>query len=424
MPDMANPELPLPDGLLLRPFRGVRYSMDDLASVTSPPYDLLTPDDTTRLLDSSANNVVRLTLPPRDQHGYEQAGETLRDWLASGVLATDALPALYVYEQSGLGLLQRGLIGEVGLADPEQMIILPHENVQPGLIADRLALLRATQANLEPIFLLYDGGGPASLLVDEVASVRFPLVDVRTPDGIRHRLWAITEPAEIDAVAADMHDRQALVADGHHRYATYRIFQRERHEAGSGDGPWDYGMALLVDSTVYPPELKPIHRVVRDLPLSEAVNRAKGAWQVHEHTNLEDALSGLAAAPDPAFVLAGEGPHAHLLTEPDPLQVDHAMPADRSPTWKSLSTSVLNEFLLPKVWGLEDDETSVLIVHHDPLAAVALARRHGGTAVLLKPLSADDVFAIAAQGERVPRKSTSFGPKPRTGLVMRTFFDH
>jgi uncharacterized protein (DUF1015 family) len=34
------------------------------------------------------------------------------------------------------------------------------------------------------------------------------------------------------------------------------------------------------------------------------------------------------------------------------------------------------------------------------------------------PLAA--VMDIAAHGEQVPRKSTSFGPKPRTGLVLRT----
>jgi uncharacterized protein (DUF1015 family) len=36
-------------------------------------------------------------------------------------------------------------------------------------------------------------------------------------------------------------------------------------------------------------------------------------------------------------------------------------------------------------------------------------------------VSAADVRAVAENGERMPRKSTSFGPKPRTGLVMRTF---
>lgn len=394
--------------------------MDDLAAATSPPYDLISPDEVRNLLDLHPNNVVRLILPGFDRHRYGEARDTLRSWLSDGVLIVDELPALYVYEQSGLGILQRGLIGNVGLSDPEQKIILPHEETVPGLVADRLGLMRTTEANLEPIFLLYEGGGTASRLVDDVATTRLPMIDIRTPDRVRHRLWAVTDPDEIGAVAADMLDRRALIADGHHRYATYRLLQRERRAAGASNGPWDFGLALLVDSTVYPPEVKAIHRVVPGLSLAEAVNRAKGACRVHEFAELEHALAGLAAAPGPAFVLAGEGP-AHLLTDPDPLQVEHAMPAGHTRRWKSLGTSVLTEFLLPRVWGVPDDEDSVMIVHHDPMEAVRLARDVSGTAILLRPLPAEDVLAVAAQGQKVPRKSTSFGPKPRTGLVLRTF---
>ncbi|WP_230984392.1 DUF1015 family protein [Microbispora oryzae] len=398
-------------GLALRPFHGVRFTVDDLAAVTSPPYDLISPDELHELLHRHANNVVRLILPEAGHYGGAKA--ELNGWLDSGVLTVDPLPALYVYEQSGAGVLQRGLIGALGVGSTS---VLPHENVMPGPVADRLALMRATQANLEPIFLVYEGGGSASRLVGDVARLRRPLVEVRTGDGIRHRLWAVTDPHEIAAVGEDLRDRQALIADGHHRYATYERLQKDH----PGPGPWDYGLAFLVDSTQYPPDLQAIHRVIPDLPLGEAAARAKGAWQVHEFTSLEDALAGLADAAGPAFVLAGDGP-SHLLTDPDPVQIEHAMPAGRSARWRSLATSVLTEFLLPKVWGIADDEQSVLVVHHDPLAAVKLARRRGGTAVLLNPLSTPDVLAVAAQGERVPRKSTSFGPKPRTGLVMRVF---
>jgi uncharacterized protein (DUF1015 family) len=41
--------------------------------------------------------------------------------------------------------------------------------------------------------------------------------------------------------------------------------------------------------------------------------------------------------------------------------------------------------------------------------------------VLCNPVSADEVRDIAARGERMPPKSTSFGPKARTGLLIRTF---
>ncbi|GIH29602.1 hypothetical protein Aph01nite_79120 [Acrocarpospora phusangensis] len=402
-------------GLVLRPFHGVRYAIPDVAAVTSPPYDLISPVDAQALLDVHPNNVVRLILPGAGH--YAQAHDLLRDWLASGVLVTDPEPALYVYEQRGIGVFQRGLIGAVGV---DSDAVLPHENVMPGPVADRLALMRSTEANLEPIFLLYAGGGPASALVDEVASGREPLVDVPGRDGVRHRLWAVTDATEIAAVAEDLAGRQALIADGHHRYATYQALREKLREERGGPGPWDQGLALLVDSAAYPPGLKAIHRVIPGLPLAEAVARAKGAWQVHEFTSLEDALAGLAAASGPAYVLAGVG-NSHLLTHPDQLQVEHAMPREMSERWRSLGTSILNEFLLPKVWGIEDDERTVLIVHHDIEAAVRLARQHSGTAVLLNPLKAADVFEVAVNGERVPRKSTSFSPKPATGLVLRTF---
>ncbi|WP_245966587.1 DUF1015 family protein [Sphaerisporangium album] len=417
---MAIPELPSPDGLVLRPFRGVRFAVDDLAAVTSPPYDLIAREDVQPLLDVHSNNVVRLILPGADQHRYGEARDTLRAWLDSGVLVADDLPAIYVYEQSAPGLVMRGLIGGLALSAPEDGIVLPHEDVMPGTVADRLALMRTTESNLEPIFLLYDGKGALAPLVDDVASTRPPLVDVRTDDGVVHRLWALTEPDELGTVATGLHGHQALIADGHHRYATYLALQREYHAEGRGPGPWDYGLALLVDSTAYPPHLKAIHRVIPGLPLAKAAARAKGAWQVHEHAHLEDALAALTAAEGPAFVLAGHGP-SHLLTDPDPVQVDHAMPGSRTARWKSLTTSILSEFLLPKVWGLHDDERTVRIVHHDPLLAVRMARKESGTAVIVPPLSVEDVYAIAAGGERVPRKSTSFGPKPRTGLILRTF---
>ncbi|MFI6603132.1 DUF1015 family protein [Nonomuraea sp. NPDC050536] len=443
---MGTPELPVPDGLVLRPFRGVRYAVDDPAGVTSPPYDLISDSDVDDLLASHPNNVVRLILPcarsprpstapsvpasvvdavvspdPAASERYGAARDTLREWLSSGVLAADSEPALYVYEQQGAGVLQRGLIGDVGLTDPESRVILPHEDVMPGPVADRLALMSTTQANLEPIFLLYDGSrGPASTLVDTVATTRAPLIDASTSDGVRHRLWAITDPAEISAINGDLHHRQALIADGHHRYATYRVLQRQEHAGQGRNGPWDFGLALLVDSSTYPPDLKPIHRVIPGLPLAEATSRAENAWRVSSFDSLQAGLEALAQAADPAFLLAGET-GTHLLTDPDQAQLERAMPADHSPQWRALNTSILTRFILPHVWGLEDDERTVRIVHHDAHAAVRQATRTGGTAVILKSLHVDSVLAVAARGERVPRKSTSFGPKPRTGLLLRTF---
>jgi uncharacterized protein (DUF1015 family) len=415
-----------------------------LADVTSPPYDVIFRDNEDQLMAADPHNVVQLILPRpvpgRPGEEYRDAAILLRRWLAERILVADPLPALYVYEQAtgeDDEVIQRGLIGGLRLVQPNARIVLPHEDVSPGPVAGRLKLMEATQANLEPIFLLYDGceaagtgarpafRGAAGRIVAEVASGP-PLLEARTADGLRHRLWAITDSGELAAIAADLAPRQALIADGHHRYAAYLQLQHRQQQAGHGPGPWDYGLALLVDSSRYPPVIGAIHRVVPGLDVHQAAKLAAGAFVVQSLAggsgDVTQALADLqrASADGPAFVLAGQD-SAYLISQPDSRQVRAAMPAGHSAEWGRLAAAVLQELLISKLWDLTDDENSVRVVHHDAAAAVLAAQAAAGTAVLCSPMSPEDVYAVAARGEKVPRKSTSFAPKPRTGVVLRTF---
>ena len=101
------------------------------------------------------------------------------------------------------------------------------------------------------------------------------------PDGVRHRVWAITDPATLAAVAADLHGRRAVIADGHHRYATFLAYQAQQHADGAGAGPWDLGLAFLVDGSAFGPQVHAIHRAVPGLSAAEAVDRA--AVRLHGH---------------------------------------------------------------------------------------------------------------------------------------------
>jgi uncharacterized protein (DUF1015 family) len=429
----------------MAPFRGVRYARDKvsgLAEVTSPPYDVIAHDIEDQLMAADPHNVVRLILPRHapghEGNVYDDAARTLREWQREQILRPDPEPSLYVYEQAVPGppgdgqeaptVLQRGLIGALRLSPLEAGVVRPHEDVAPGPVAGRLQLMEATQANLEPIYLLYDGSerGAAARIVDETAAARRPLVDTVTGDGIRHRLWAVADPAELAAIAADLAPRTALIADGHHRYSAYLKLQGRRRAAGDGPGPWDYGLALLVDASAYPPEIGAIHRVIPGLAPAAAAELAKAAFAVQRlpggTRQLAAALDELAEANrhGPAFLVAGGG-EVRLLTDPDPVQVDAAMPPGRSPHWRALAASVLQELLIPRLWGISDAEPDVRIVHNDAGEAVAEADETGGTAVICPSMSTWEVYDVAARGERVPRKSTSFGPKPRTGLVIRTF---
>jgi uncharacterized protein (DUF1015 family) len=413
-------------GLELAPFRGVHFEPEvvgDLSAVTTPPYDLIDDDAVRRLLESDVHNIVRLILPAADEKdpdaAYQGARETLQRWLAEGVLVADPGPALYVYEESDAHSLQRGLIGAVGIRPEAARIVLPHENVFPGPVRDRLRLMTATEANLEPIFLVYEGGGATSKIIDEVASEAEPILEIISDDGVEHRLWRITDPTLHAWIADDLRPRQALIADGHHRYATYRALQARHLAAGDGPGPWDHGLALLVDSTRYPPRLGAIHRVLPGLAPELAVKRARSVCQIREVTDgLPAALAALSAAEGPAFLLGGGG-RLYLLSDPNPERLAVVMPARHSKRWQQLDTAILDLLLVEDAWGVAADDRSVEVVHHDAAAAIERAHKAGGTAVILNPLQVDDVLAVAADGERVPRKSTSFGPKPRTGVVLR-----
>ncbi|MFF8812594.1 DUF1015 family protein [Streptomyces pactum] len=453
---------PVGHGLQLAPFRALRYvpeRVGSLAAVTSPPYDVVVRPDGLRALETAdPHNIVRLILPradtPEDRH--RQAADTLRRWQEEGVLAPDPEPALYVYEQRGEGTLQRGVIGALRLSPPEEGVVLPHEEVMPHVVEDRAALMRATGANLEPLLLAYRGNGggapdaaaaladgpgavpagsgaghgPGTARVVERAVTRPPLLATTTEDGYRHTLWRISDAAELNEIAADLASRQALIADGHHRWATYLRLQAEQREPG----PWDHGLVLLVDTARYPLRVRAIHRLLHRLAPEAALAALGDAFRVRTVEGpLDRALAALDAAdagepsapsaggdghhPRNAFLLAGDG-RFHLLDRPDPALLARTVPADRPQAWRELDATVLHALLLDHLWQVPDSPAHIGYIH-DAAAAVEQAERHGGTAVLLRPVREEVVHQLARQGVAMPHKSTSFGPKPATGLVLR-----
>ncbi|MGR4884430.1 DUF1015 family protein [Streptomyces sp. LARHCF249] len=411
-------------GLRLIPFHGLRYvpeRVGSLAAVTSPPYDVVVrPDGVDHLESADPHNIVRLILPQAGTPAArnEQAARTLHDWLAEGILSADPEPALYVYEQRRAGLLQRGIIGALALSTADAGIVLPHEDVMPDVVTDRAGLMRATSANLEPLLLTYQGddpGGAAAAVVERTAR-RAPLLSTTTEDGFQHRLWAITDPAELAAVTADLSHRQALIADGHHRWATYLRLQEEH----GSPTPWDFGLVLLVDTVRYPLQVRAIHRMLRRLPVRDALAALQGHFRVRPVEGpLPLALEALADAAERgnAFLLTGDGKF-HLVTDPDLNLLDRTVRRDRPEAWRRLDATVLHATLLDALWNIPDAPDQITYIH-DAAATMELAERHGGTAVLLHPVREEVVRDLARQGVTMPRKSTSFGPKPATGLVLR-----
>jgi uncharacterized protein (DUF1015 family) len=372
----------------LRAWRFVAGKVSALGAVTSPPYDVLEPAIVRRLTDSDLHNMVRLILPRDPDLGpgrYDEPARRLSDWQQAGVVVQDVKPALYVYEQQIGGAVLCGLVGSLGL-DPARRVVLPHEDVMPHWVDDRFELMEATDADLEPILLAYAGGGAASDAVDEARSGE-PWLVADTENGAHHRIWRLDDPAKLAKIAAELATRDALIADGHHRYAAY--LERNRREP---DRPGtEVGLAMLVDNDRHPLTLDPIHRVVPGLTLDLVSSRTPKGWQV-----LPGRVEGV---PDRIAITDGTSWVTLQSTE-----------GQVTPT-----VALLHRELLP-AWGVPVGE---ITFHHALTDAVALANPSQAAVELVAP-KMNQVLQSAARGVVLPQKATSFGPKPRVGLLFRT----
>ncbi len=396
--------------LRLYPFRGMRYNpsvVKDLGSVTSMPYDVMDRTSVDEALRAHPYNIVRLILPrlvsdPNQADPYARAANLLKRWRAKSVLVTDETPSLYVYEYGDRAHSVCGLVGALGLRPPKARVILPHEGVTRGIVADRFAMLASTRANLEPILLVYDGDGATAEPVEAARSGQ-PLVDVNGPDGTFHRLWAITDAERLVAIRRALARQQALIADGHHRYATYRLMRQHRRHSGQLAGPWDRGLALLIDQSHHPLTLGAIHRSIADMTLSDLRSppglTMSDPYPVDDPTDLPPPRRGTMTVTD------GRG--VRRLTRP----VDAGDERD--------DIDILNEVVLP-AWSVADSRVTF---HHEVAQTLTSAQVDAGVAVLLAPPTVEHIMQLARSGRMMPRKSTSFGPKPRMGIVMRHFDD-
>lgn len=424
------------DGLVLAPFRGVRFGpafAGRLGSVTSPPYDVIDDEALDALRRSDPHNVVRLILP--ESARPDEAGRLFEQWLREQILVRDTEPALYGYEQRRPdGHLQRGLLGAVRLHPEHDRVILPHEDVMPGPVAGRMAVMRACSANLEPILLSYDGGGAASQVLNETATEHV-LAVARTPDGTAHRLWAIRGSDELHAIAEDLRPRQALIADGHHRYAAYLGLQAERSpgrraevDLDPGTDPWNHGLALLVDHREYPLQVSAIHRVVSGVSLAALLSALETTtvsprFAVDRFGRDADAARrALEAHRRPRGVarrafLVTDGRTWVLLRADTPEQTSTPTPGRPhldDPAY--LDSGLLHDVLIGRILRVPENRIAYV---HDADQAVRSAGPDT-VAILLNPIPLETVQEFARRGVRMPRKSTSFGPKPLTGLVMRS----
>ncbi len=409
-------------------FRGIRYSnAGDLASLTSPPYDVISPEERDELARSDEHNVVRLILPSDDgndsdgesQDKYTRAAETLSAWLSSGALRTDERESLYVYEQSySVGAharVQRGVLAAVSL---DEESVLPHEKTMAAPVSDRLSLMRSTQANLEPILCVYSGEEGAGRDAIAAAVEGPPLAAFSTTsDGVGHKLWAIDDRSSISAVRDALAPVRLVIADGHHRHRTAQEYRDERR-ARDGAGPWDRMLMMLLDAEWAGPSLLAIHRTVDGVDAQRAHAALSGVFEVESASTrdvvaLEDELARRRESARTYVML--DATRAWWLTLADKEAANDAMPADRSAAWRDLDVAVLHSLVFERLL-----HTQPGYVHSAREADDALRSGGATLAFLLAATPFDAVRRVAENREAMPPKSTYFYPKPRTGVVLRS----
>lgn len=392
------------------PFAGVRFSPDlDPAAVTSPPYDVVDDDDRATLLAGHERNAVAIDIP-READGddrYAEARRTLEAWSADGTLMIDPRPSFTVYrmdftDDTGRPASTLGVIGAAELSSPGEGWILPHEHTTPKARTDRLDLIRATQANLSPVWMLSLAKGLSDLIRTEDP----PLASWSDGDGVTHTSWRVDEPGRVAAIAAAVGAAPLVVADGHHRYETSLLYRDERRAAG-GDGGADLMMALVVELAEDQLRVRPIHRLLAGLSYDEVL-----AGLTETAFTVVGQPVPAAAVTDGSVIDRMAAAGALAAVGPDGSAVLLAPRPDASADVADLDSARLAH-------ALEGLPTSVTYQHGTDLVQRAVIRGDAAAGVLLRPAPVSQIEANAHSGERMPPKTTFFHPKPRTGVVFR-----
>jgi uncharacterized protein (DUF1015 family) len=414
----------------VQPLRALHYDLDvtgPLDAVAAPPYDVIDPDQRAELAARSPYNVVDIDLPVPEREGgdpYERAAHLLESWRSTGAVVRDDAPALWELAQEyrtpdGARHVRHGFFARVRVEEYGPGTIRPHERTHPGPREDRLRLTRATRANLSPIFSLYPDPSGAVREALQTERAAQPFGELTDAQGTVNRLWRVPDSTAVGIVERTLADAELLIADGHHRYETARVYADET----GGEGPHRYVLMCLVALEDPGLAVLPTHRLVRGL---DSARQEVLATALRRDFELEE-IEPEALPPPP-----GTGPlalgyidshfqRAFRLTLRDQAIADSALEGHSEP-YRHLDTAVLEALVLKGALGMDDeaiDHLDGLGYARDDEEALALVR--GGeydAAFFMRGTPIEQVRAIAASGENMPPKSTFFHPKVPTGLLF------
>ncbi|MEP6630713.1 MAG: DUF1015 domain-containing protein [Lapillicoccus sp.] len=390
---------------IFEPFRAIRYvPSTNLAAVTAPPYDVLSVADVDALEAQDPHNIVRIDVPRGGPDRYADAATTFQGWLADGVLVVDDAPTLTVYRRrftdaTGQERELSGVLGALEVADEGSREVLAHERTTPKASTDRLELTRATEANLSPVWCLSAYPGLTDLLAEPGEPV-----GTLAADGVEHRVERVVDPARIAAICTAVAAQPALIADGHHRYAVSRQYRDEvRRSTGRTDTAAERTLAFVGELVADQLSVEAIHRLYTGVDPDVLASRLSSAFTLEPGGRL-DALT-----PDLLARMHTEG--RLVLVRPSGWE------------WMTPRSGVFDGIrALDGLWlerTLEGSAADVTYQHGLTEVAAAVQDGRAAAAVLIRPVSVEEIQRTAEEGLLMPPKSTYFTPKLQTGLVLR-----
>jgi uncharacterized protein (DUF1015 family) len=414
----------------VQPLKALHYDLEKtggLQPVVAPPYDVIDPELRGQLQSQSQYNVVAIDLPVADSEHediYANAAAILDRWREEGVVVHDTEGAIWPLEQDytgpdGATRTRRGFLARVRVEDYGPGKIRPHERTHPGPKEDRLRLTRATKANLSPIFSLFSDPDHQAWNALSAAMSSEPLATTTDLDGTVNRLWRVSDADAIAAVQEAAAGAELLIADGHHRYETARVYAEEV----GGEGEHRYVLMCLVALEDPGLTVFPTHRLIRGLSDAERAT----LWETIERSFEVTELDSPQQLPPPendrlelGFMTAAEQ-RPYRLTLKDYAAVDATL-GGRSEPYRRLDTAVTEALLLKGALGKSDEQIDhfdgLWYARDDAEAIDAVLSGEYDAAVFMAPTPVSRVQAVAASGESMPPKSTYFFPKVPTGLLF------
>jgi uncharacterized protein (DUF1015 family) len=429
--------------VIIRPFKGYRYdgSKVDVSKAIFPPYELSNVEFRNIFLKISSYNIIRAILGDEraeEKKRYRYSADLIDSWISNGFLKKDAGECIYVYSQefeiNGKKSERTGFISLVELEKFGKKI-MPHEMTFHDQIVDMGAILENTRSNLGPIFSIYSDPGKKIERALEKIKLKKPDVDVFTGyEGVRHRMWAVSDGKIISFISNAMKRKQLLIADGHHRYNISLSYSLERPL----DQPSRYMTMMMVGMENKGMTILPTHRLIKgmknfhreDFIASLSKNFDVETFETgpgKEKMQFREFLASLNRRDWRSFgmYLGGSKFYVVSLKNADSMNVakGHSKP------WKRFGINVLHELVLKGILGIDasrhEGRTNVEYVKDLPgNAERCMDRIKNGEcqiAFFMRPTSMDEIRKISGSGEMMPQKSTCFFPKIYSGVVIYKF---